>query len=69
MIIQTMTGANTIFYYSTTIFGYAGFDDSLIATACVGGVNFFTTLYTAHVIDYYNRKTLLMNGMYIYICM
>jgi hypothetical protein len=62
MVVQTMTGANTVFYYSTTIFGIAGFDESILGTAAVDLVNLVTCVYASTIVDYTGRKTLLMGG-------
>jgi len=62
MVVQTMTGANTVFYYSTTIFGIAGFNESILATASVGLINFVTCVYASTIVDHIGRKTLLMGG-------
>jgi hypothetical protein len=60
-----MTGANTVFFYSTTIFGFAGFNQGILATASIGGMNFFTTLFAATLVDNMGRKTLMINGTLI----
>jgi hypothetical protein len=36
MLFQAFSGINTVMFYSTTIFGFAGFDSPIIATASVG---------------------------------
>ena len=63
-----MTGANTVFYYSTTIFGIAGFHENILATASVGLVNFFVTVYASTIVDKVGRKTLLMGGTSVMFC-
>lgn len=68
MFFTTMTGANTVFFYSTTIFGFAGFNYGILATAMVGGTNFVTSLYASGVIDHMGRKTLLMHGTLVMLC-
>lgn len=65
MVIQTQTGANSIFYYSSTIFGFAGFNDAILGTVIVNGVNFLMTVASAALVDSMGRKTLLMGGTYI----
>lgn len=65
MFFSVMTGCNTVFYYSTIIFGFAGFNQAILATVCVGAVNFFVTLYTATLIDHVGRKTLSLIGTII----
>jgi len=64
MIIQTQTGANSIFYYSSTIFGFAGFDDAILGTVIVNGVNLAVTVLSAGLVDKMGRKVLLMGGTY-----
>lgn len=49
-------------FYSTTIFGFAGFNESILATASVGLVNVATTIVSARLVDQWGRKTLLMLG-------
>ena len=68
MFFTTMTGANTVFFYSTTIFGFAGFNYGILATVLVGGTNFVTSMYAATIIDDMGRKTLLLGGTFIMLC-
>ena len=63
--MQAFTGINSVVFYSTTIFGLAGFHDSILATACVAAVNLGTTLLAAYMIDFVGRKILLLTGTYI----
>ena len=51
-------------FYSTTIFGFAGFNDSILATVSVGAVNVLTTMLASRVVDQMGRKTLLLGGKY-----
>jgi hypothetical protein len=37
MFSSAMSGINTVIFYSSTIFGFAGFDEAILATAAVGG--------------------------------
>jgi hypothetical protein len=37
MFFSAMSGINTVIFYSSTIFGFAGFDEAILATAAVGG--------------------------------
>lgn len=53
-------------FYSTTIFSFAGFDDSILATVSVGLVNVFTTVLSAYLVDKQGRKILLFYGMISY---
>lgn len=62
MFIQAMTGINSVIFYSTTIFGFAGFSESILATASVGAVNVLSTILSAYLVDKLGRKTLLMGG-------
>lgn len=57
-----MTGINSVIFYSTTIFGFAGFHDSILATSSVGVVNALTCLLAVYLVDRVGRKTLLMGG-------
>lgn len=65
MFFQSMTGINTVIFYSTTIFGYAGFDNSILATALVCFINFSSTFICTYIIDYFGRKQLLRWGVYV----
>ena len=60
-------GINTVIFYSTTIFGLAGFNQSVVGTALVGTVNFLSTLVSVYLIDRVGRKTLLLIGLTIMI--
>ena len=37
MFSSAMSGINTVIFYSATIFGFAGFEEAILATAAVGG--------------------------------
>ena len=63
MFMSAMSGINTVIFYSTTIFDFAGFHEAILATASVGLVNMITTACATYFIDIYGRKTLLMLGM------
>lgn len=62
MFFQAMTGINSVIFYSTTIFGFAGVSEAILATASVGVVNLFATLLAANLVDVYGRKTLILTG-------
>lgn len=62
---QAITGINSVVFYSTTIFGLAGFDEAIIGTSCVGVINVLTTILTSNLIDRYGRKVLLLTGTYV----
>lgn len=65
MFVQAITGINTVIFYSTTIFGFAGFHESILATVSVGLVNVLATLLSSYLVDSMGRKTLLLSGTYI----
>ena len=65
MFFQALTGINSVTFYSTTIFSFAGFDQAILATASFGAVNFVTTLVAAYLVDNLGRKVLLSWGTYI----
>jgi SP family galactose:H+ symporter-like MFS transporter len=65
MFFQALTGINSVIFYSTTIFGYAGFNQTILATASVGIVNVVMTLVATNIIDRVGRKILLLSGQYI----
>jgi MFS family permease len=62
MFLQAMTGINSVIFYSTTIFGLAGFNEAIIGSCTVGIVNFVTTLVANRLIDKVGRKVLLNTG-------
>lgn len=62
MFIQAMTGINSVIFYSTTIFGFAGFKDSILATASVGAVNVLTSVLATTLVETMGRRTLLLIG-------
>jgi len=62
---QAFTGINSVVYYSTTIFGFAGFSQAILATASFGVVNFLSTVWSASLVDKMGRKGLLFWGTVI----
>ena len=62
---QAFTGINSVVYYSTTIFGFAGFSQAILATASFGVVNFLSTVWSASLVDKMGRKILLFWGTVI----
>lgn len=65
MMFQSLTGINTVVFYSTTIFNLAGFSESIIGTALFGSVNFLMTVVAAYLIDKFGRKILILGGTYV----
>merc|ERR1711871_512828 len=65
MFISAMTGINTVIFYSTTIFGFAGFDEQILATASVGFVNLIFTFVGMYYADRTGRKVLLLASLVI----
>jgi MFS transporter, SP family, galactose:H+ symporter len=63
--LKALTGINSVIFYSSTIFGLAGFSESIIGTSCVGALNFVMTFIVANLIDSFGRKTFLLTGTYI----
>lgn len=62
MFFQAMCGISSVILYSTTIFGFADFNDALLATVLVGVVNVSTTVLAAVVIERLGRRCLLQGG-------
>lgn len=65
MFLQSFTGINSVVFYSTTIFGFAGFSQAILATASFGVVNFLSTVWSATLVDKMGRKRLLFGGTII----
>jgi MFS family permease len=66
MLIQQLTGINTVIYYAPTIFEMAGFTSDTVAisaTIGVGVVNVLMTVVSIWLIDRIGRKTLLSVGL------
>lgn len=61
---QAITGINSVVFYSTTIFGLAGFSQAIIGTSLVGAINVGATIVTSRLIDKTGRKILLLYGTY-----
>lgn len=62
MFLTAMTGINSVIFYSSTIFGFAGFDNAIAATVAVGAINFIATAFATYLVDIYGRKQLLWVG-------
>lgn len=62
MFFSAMTGINSVMYYSSTIFGLAGFDNGIAATVAVGAINVIATAIATYLVDLYGRKQLLWVG-------
>lgn len=65
MLTQAITGINSVIFYSTTIFGLAGFSQAIIGTSLVGAINVGATIVTSRIIDATGRKILLLCGTYV----
>lgn len=65
MFFQAMSGITSVIFYSTSIFAYAGYKDSIAATTSVGAVNLIFTTIGAILVDYCGRKPLLLTGISI----
>jgi len=65
MFFQAFTGINSVIFYSTTIFRYAGFSQAILATTTVGGINFMMAVLSTYLIDKTGRKVLLLVGTYL----
>ena len=66
MLVQQLTGINTIIYYAPVIFktaGYASDTAALIATTSVGLMNMLSTLIAIWLVDKWGRKPLLILGL------
>lgn len=64
--IQQFSGINAVIYYSTRIFGLAGFSSNttaIMATVGVGVINTLSTLVAVRFLDQWGRKPLLYTGL------
>jgi len=66
-VVQQLTGINVIMYYAPKIFGMAGFGASASswATAIVGLVNVFSTLFAIFFADKWGRKPMLITSFIV----
>jgi sugar porter (SP) family MFS transporter len=67
-IAQQFSGINAIMYYGPVIFESAGFfpvKNAILATFCMGLVNFLLTVVTLVFIDKLGRRFLLLSGTFI----
>lgn len=67
-IFQQFSGINAVMYYGPVIFESAGFypvANAILATFCMGVVNFLFTLLTLVYIDKLGRRFLLLSGTMI----
>jgi MFS family permease len=62
MTISALTGINTVIFYSSTIFTFAGFDNPILATTTIGLINVLSTFVATLYSDKYGRKALLLIG-------
>jgi len=69
MFFQAMTGINSVMFYSTTIFGFAGVSEDILATTGVGCVNVIMTIVSVYLVDRAGRKSLLVIGTSIMVVM
>jgi len=62
LFFQAGTGVNSVIFYSTKIFGFAGVSQSILATVSVGVVNVCMTLVSVILVDRLGRRSLLLIG-------
>lgn len=65
-VFQSITGINTVIYYSPQIFQLAGYQaaqTALFATILVGAVNVLVTIIALWLIDRIGRRPLLIGGL------
>lgn len=64
-VFQQFSGINVVMYYGPVIFESAGFfpvKNAILATFCMGVINFLFTLVTLFYIDKLGRRFLLLSG-------
>lgn len=59
---QPMSGINSVMFYSSKIFGFAGVEDQLLSTLIVGIINVLMTVFAIFVVDLTGRRVLLLWG-------
>lgn len=67
-VFQQFSGINSVMYYGPVFFQSAGFLDvrnAILATFCMGAVNFLFTVFTLIFIDKVGRRMLLLSGTFI----
>lgn len=62
MIFQQMSGIDYFFYYGTSLFKFAGVNDSYITSIIIAVVNLVVTIPGLYVIEKLGRKTSLLIG-------
>jgi len=62
MFFNPMSGINAVIFYSTTIFGFAGFKQDILATISVRLINVIMTVVSFFLVDRLGRKILLSRG-------
>jgi len=55
-----LSGIDAVFYYSTSVFEYAGVSNPALATTCLGIINVFMTILAAKYMDGLGRRSLLL---------
>ena len=65
MFFSAMTGINSVIFYSTTIFTFAGVQEPIIGTIAVGVLNVILTIVSGYLVDKLGRKVLLTSGTWI----
>jgi MFS transporter, SP family, galactose:H+ symporter len=66
MMVQQLTGINTVIYYAPTIFQMSGIESesaAIAATVVVGVVNVLLTIVSIRLLDHLGRKPLLSLGL------
>ena len=58
-VFQQMSGINAIVFFSSILFGQAGFQNPALASLTIGAVNLFGTLGTCFLVERMGRKSLL----------
>ncbi|KTD09238.1 sugar-proton symporter [Legionella gratiana] len=67
-VFQQLSGINSVMYYGPVIFESAGFypiSKAILATFCMGAVNFLFTVFTLFYVDKLGRRFLLLSGTLI----
>lgn len=60
--LQQLSGINSVFYFSSSIFKHAGITSEVVASMAVGIANLAAAILSTYLIDRAGRKSLLLSS-------